>query len=226
MTTPELTPTDVHLRTRVLQELEWDSQCDASAIGVAVSGRAVTLTGFVDTYAGKLAAERAVKRIRGVRAVANDLQVRLRLERTDSDIATDAAQALTLRTDVPDTVQASVHYGHLTLTGTVRTPFERALAEEAVQAIRGVKGIVNQIAVTKGAVGAEHAVHIAGALGRHADVGTYGIEVTTSGDSVVLKGTVRSWREREEAERAAMHSPGVSHVVNLIVVGQDDEVGG
>src|SRR5678815_1129428 len=94
MTTALLTPTDLRTRDRVMQQFAWDTQFDASTVGVTAHDGVVTLTGFIDTYAGKLAAERAAKRVRGVRAVANDIQVRLRLDRTDPDIAADAARAL------------------------------------------------------------------------------------------------------------------------------------
>lgn len=225
MTTAHLNAADLQLRDSVMQQLEWDSQFDASAVGVAASGGAVTLTGYVDTYAGKLAAERAVKRVRGVRAVANDVQVRLRLKRTDADIATDAAQALNLRASFPESVQAVVHNGHITLTGTVPTLFQRAVAEKAVHSIKGLRGIVNRITVAPSATSTDPAAQIAGALHREADVNAYGIEVTSNGDTAVLTGTVRSWREREAAERTAMHSRDISHVINLLVVGQENEVG-
>lgn len=225
MTTVPVNAADLRLRDVVMQQLEWDSQFNASDVGVAVSGGAVTLTGYVDTYAAKLAAERAVKRVRGVRAVANDIQVRLRLERTDADLARDAAQTLGLRADIPETVQAVVHYGHITLTGTVRTPFQRALAEEAVETIKGLRGIANQITVARSSTSADPTASIVGALRHHAEVRADGIEVTSSGDTAVLKGTVRSWREREAAERVAMHSRDVSHVINLLVVAQENEAG-
>jgi osmotically-inducible protein OsmY len=225
MSTVQLTAADVLVRDSVMQQLEWDSEFDASAIGVAAVDGAVTLTGYIDTYAAKLAAERAAKRVRGVRAVANDVQVRLRLERTDTDIATDAAHALNLRANSPESVQATVHSGHITLTGTVSTLFQRSVAEKAIRHIKGLKGVVNRITVAPSAPSADVAAHIMGALHREADVNAHGIEVTSSGDTIVLKGTVRSWGEREAAERSAMHSHGISHVVNLLVVGQDDEVG-
>ena len=101
MATATMTDTDRRVKNAVWNELEWDPTVDASAIGVAAEGGSVTLTGYIDTYAGKLAAERAAKAVRGVRAVANDLEVRLSVERTDADIATDAARAFALRTDDP-----------------------------------------------------------------------------------------------------------------------------
>ena len=107
----------------------------------------MTLSGFIDTYSGKLAAERAAKRVHGVRAVANDVEVRLRLERTDPDIAQDAARALELRSTIPDGVQVVVHTGHVTLTGKVDWLFQKQSAENAVRDIRGVRGVLNHISV-------------------------------------------------------------------------------
>ena len=117
------------LRETVERELEADPRFDASAVGVTAKHGAVTLSGFVDTYSAKLAAERAAKRVRGVRAVADDLQVRLRLSRPDDEIARDAARALELRSTVPVGVQASVRNGHITLTGHVSWHFQREAAE-------------------------------------------------------------------------------------------------
>jgi osmotically-inducible protein OsmY len=172
----------------------------------------------VDSYAAKLAAERTAKRVGGVRAVANDIQVRLRLERTDSEIAADAARALDLRATLPESVQAVVHNGHLTLTGTVRTLFHRAIAEKAVRHIRGLKGVVNLITVTPAVTARDVRREIARALHRDATVGGRGIEVTVSGGKAILRGEVVSWHERESAERAAMHAPGITEVDNQILV--------
>lgn len=226
MTTTLLTPADTRLRDRVMQQLEWDSQLDASAVATTVREGVVTLTGYVDGYAGKLGAERAAKRVRGVRAVANEIQVRLRLERTDTEIATDAARALHLRVTLPESVQAVVRSGHLTLTGVTPTLFQRAVAEKAVRHIKGLKEVVNRIAVAAPAIEPETATQqIAGALHREAHIGARGIEVTFNGNSVVLKGVVRSWHERESAERAVMHGPGITAVLNqLVVTPGEDEV--
>ena len=125
MTTANLTTTDIRLRDAVMRQLAWDPEVDASAVGVSATKGTVTLTGYIDTYAGKLAAERAAKRVVGVRAVANDIDVRLRLERTDTDIAQDAARALRLLSALPEGVQAAVHNGRVTLTGTCNGCFRR-----------------------------------------------------------------------------------------------------
>ena len=120
MSTATLTRRDLELRDTVVRQLEWDPKVDAAAIGVAASSGAVTLAGFVDTYAGKLAAERAAKRVRGVRAVANELQVRLRIAHPDDEIAKHVAATLDTWKQPHPGVQATIHGGHVTLTGTVR----------------------------------------------------------------------------------------------------------
>jgi osmotically-inducible protein OsmY len=218
MSTKAVTVSDLHLRDAVLHQLEWDSEVEASGIGVTAKAGVVTLTGYIDSYASKLAAERATKRVKGVRAVANDIQVRLRLDRTDSDIATDAARALNLRATLPDSVQAVVHGGHVTLTGNVPTLFLRAVAENALQHIRGLKGIVNRIVVSPPVTSRYVTQEIVSAINREADLDARSLDVTVNGSVVVLKGTVESFLAREAAERAAMHGPGITHVENLLTV--------
>ena len=125
MAIANLSDVDTRIRDLVTRELEWDAAVDASAIGVTAKDRTVTLTGYVDTYLCKLAAERAAKRIRGVRAVANDIEVRPKVGRTDADIARDVVRSLELRSTVPDNVQATVHHGYVTLTGETMWEFQR-----------------------------------------------------------------------------------------------------
>jgi osmotically-inducible protein OsmY len=224
MSTASVSQIDLRIRDAVQEQLEWDSQVDAGAIAVAVKDGVATLTGFVDSYAAKLAAERAAKQIRGIRAVANDVQVRLRLDHTDTDIAADAVRALELRNALPSSVQAVVHSGHVTLTGTVSTLFQKVVAEHALAHIRGVKGIVNRIDVVP--EGSERDVRreIARALHRDAEAYGRGIKVAVDGHKVTLSGTVRSWYERESAEQAATHARGITEVDNQIAVdGPDPE---
>jgi osmotically-inducible protein OsmY len=125
-----------------MRQLDWDPEVDASAVGIAAKNGTVTLTGYINSYSGKLAAERAAKRVRGVRAVANDIEVRLKLARVDSDIAADVVHALELRSTIPDGVQAALHNGHVTLTGKVNWVFQKRDAEKAVRHIRGVRDVV------------------------------------------------------------------------------------
>jgi osmotically-inducible protein OsmY len=218
VTTARLTESDVRVRDAVMRQLEWDPEVDASAIGVAAKNGSVTLTGFIDTYAAKLAAERAAKRVHGVRAVANDIDVRLRLERTDADLAQDAARALELRSAMLEHVQAILHNGHVTLTGTVNWLYQKESAEEAVRHIGGVRGVMNYISVTPRAAVRDVRHGIVKALHQSADVDARHITVTVSGDTATLTGTVGTWLQRDAAERAAANAPGVANVDNRIVV--------
>ena len=225
MTGLDATAADLRMRHAVQEELDWDSQFDAAEIGVSARSGAVTLTGSIDTYAAKLAAERAAKRVRGVRAVANDIHVRLRHPCGDSEIAADAARELTRRPTLPTSVQAAVHDGHVTLTGTAITLFQKAIAENAVRHIAGVKGVVNRIQIAVGSP-AGLTARIAAAIARNGHLGGDGLEATISGDTVVLTGVVDSWQAREAAERVAMHAPGISRIDNRLAVseGEPDNV--
>ena len=223
MTASTLSPADLRIRQLVLQQLEWDSQVDPSGVGVAARNGVVTLSGVIDSYAGKLAAERAVKRVRGVRAVANDLQVTLRQPRSDTDIANDAARALETHLILPPTVQVVVHHAHVVVTGTVTTLFQRVVAEKALRYVKGIKSLVNRVVVVPPPPADDIQPRIIHALRQDADVDARGLNVVISGNTVTLTGTVRSWHERESAERAAMHAPGITHVENLIAVESSDE---
>ena len=218
MTTATITGTDVRLRNFVVRELDWDPTVDASAIGVSAKNGVVTLTGFVDTYAGKLAAERVAKRVRGVRAVANDITVRLTVERTDADIAADAAAALKVQTTVPDKVQIAVHRGHVGLTGTVEWFTQKEAAAAAVQHVPGVRAVVNYIEVAPKPALRDVRRRIVAALHRNTEVDARHLRVEVNGDVVTLTGTVGSWPQREAAERGAASAPGIRQVRNRIVV--------
>jgi osmotically-inducible protein OsmY len=218
MATATLTSPDTRTRDAVISQLDWDPQVDASAIGVAAMGGTVTLTGYINSYAGKLAAERAAKRVRGVRAVANDIEVRLKIERTDADIAADVVKALELHSTIPDSAQAAVHSGHVTLTGTVDWMFQKHDAERAVRHIRGVRAVVNRIAIAPRAVERDVRHRIVEALHRNADLDARHIRLTVTGDRVTLTGTVDSWLQRETAERAAADAPGIGVVDNRIAI--------
>jgi osmotically-inducible protein OsmY len=218
MSTITLTDRDIETRDTVLRQLTWDPEVNAEAIGVSAREGAVVLTGFIDSYAGKLAAERAAKRVRGVRAVANDIQVRLRLARTDEDIAHDAARALALRVTIPTTVQATVHNGHVTLTGRVPWLFHRTTAELAVRPIAGVVGVVNRIEVVPDSTIRDVRHRITEALHRIADVNAKHVVVAVHGTEATLTGRVSSWAQRDAAQEAAEAAPGVTVVHNLLDV--------
>jgi osmotically-inducible protein OsmY len=217
-----LTKNDVRVRDAVMRLLEWDPEVDASAVGVAAKDGAVTLTGFIDTYAGKLAAERAAKRVAGVRAVANDIDVRLKLDRTDPDIALDVTHAMKLRSNVPDGVQVVVHNGRVTLTGNVGWLHQKEAAERAVRLIRGVRGVFNHITVTPTTSVRDVRGRIVKALHHAADVDAHRVTVEVAGHTATLSGTVGTWLQREAAERAAASAPGIAHVANLITIQPSD----
>lgn len=218
MTMMSPTDVDVGVREAVRRQLDWDPDLDSSAIGVAARSGVVMLTGFIDTYAGKLAAERAAKRVHGVRAVSNDLEVRLKLQRTDVDIARDAARALELRIGIPDNVQAVVHNGYITLTGKVGWIAQKKNAENAVRHLRGVRGVFDHIDVTPDGTQRDVRRRIVEAMHRNADVDARHITVGIEGEVAVLTGTAASWLQREAAERAAADAPGIRWVDNRIVV--------
>ena len=219
VTTATLIDTDVRLRNAVMRQLDWDPEMDASAVGVAAArGGTVTLTGYIESYASKLGAERAAKRVFGVRAVTNDIEVRLRLVRTDVDIAEDAVRALELRGTVPASVQAAVHNAAITLTGNVGWLFQKRDAAKAVRHIRGVRSVLNDISVTPHAVAHDVCAHIGESLHQNADIDARYIYVAFDGDTATLAGTVGTWLQRGSAEHAAANTPGVGQVENRIVV--------
>jgi osmotically-inducible protein OsmY len=218
MTTAALTGADVRLRDTVIHELDWDSEVDDSAVGVTAKDGVVTLTGLIDSDAGKLAAERVVKRVRGVRAVANDIIVRLKVGVTDSDIAAAAAVALKFRPGIPPNVQATVHDGHVTLTGHVEWLHQKEQAEVAVRHLGGVRGVLNHIDVTPRSVQRDVRRRIVQSLHRNTDLDARHMEVAVTDDIVTLTGTVGSWSQREAAERGAGSAPGIRQVDNQIRV--------
>ena len=209
---------DVRTRDAVMRQLEWDPLVDADAIGVTAKGGVVTLTGYTGSYSSKLAAERAAKHIRGVRAVANDVEVVLKLGRTDSDIAADAVRALELHSLVPASVKATVHDGHITLTGSVAWLHQKLDAEGAMRHIRGIRGVHNHIVVTPGPALHDVRRQIVRALHEDADINARNVAVTVSGNTVMLTGAVETYRQRDAAEHAAAGMRGISHVDNRLAV--------
>lgn len=218
MSVAQLTTADRRTRDAVLQELEWDPAVDASAIGVTARDGVVTLTGHVDTLPGKLAAERAAKAIRGVRAVANGIVIRPRVQRTDGEIAAEAIRALDLRGTVSDHVQLVVREGHITLTGRVGRFHAKEEAEKAVRRVKGLRGIYNHITINAEAAAEDVRQCIVQALRRNADVDARHLQVAVKGTVATLGGTVTTWRQRDVVERAAAHAPGITCVENDIVV--------
>jgi len=212
---------DKDLRVHVLDELDWTPDVDADDIGVAVSDGVVTLTGHVPSSAQKRGAERAVLRVADVKGIANDLEVRLPEdhERSDTDITRAALQAIEWHTQLPtDALTVKVEDGWVTLRGTVNRYSQTSQAERLVRDLMGVRGVRNELMVEKRPVPDDVHERIRTALERQAGVEADRIRITVDDGTVTLKGTVASWADREDVERAAWAAPGVSEVKNELTV--------
>lgn len=214
------TVTDLDVKTLVEDELEWTPEVDAAGIGVSVEHGAVTLSGEVGSYAERLAAMRAVMRVRGVRAVADDLTVhpRSRNVTTQTDIAKEVERALAGSANIPESVKAEIDGHNVTLLGEVDWEFQREAAKRAVQYLRGVYTVNSRITLSARPSAEDAEARIRGALLRNAQVDANSIHVAVEGTSVTLTGKVRSWAERRQAANAAWASPHVTHVDNQIIV--------
>jgi osmotically-inducible protein OsmY len=213
---------DLELKKSVESELDWEPSINSAEIGVAAKDGIVTLTGRIPSYWEKVTAERAAMRVAGVKAVVNQLEVRLpsSSERTDEDIARAALDALKWSVLIPpDHVKVKVSKGWVTLEGIVDWQFQKTAAEKAVRKLFGVLGVTNFVEVKASVSKFEVKAAIESALKRSVEVDANQIKVETDGDKVILRGSVRSWFEREEAERAAWRAPGVRSVDNRILIG-------
>ena len=212
---------DSDIKRDVEAELRWDPDINSTDIGVAVKDAVVTLTGFVRSYTEKWQAERDAKRVLGVVGVANDIEVRLPTssQRPDPEIARDAVAAL--KHELPysyETMKVIVKDGRLTLEGTAEWNYQRVRAEEAVRRVSGIKGISNLILLKPSVAPSEIKTKIEEAFRRSAEVDAQRITVEAHGSEVILRGSVRSWAERQEAERAAWRAPGVTKIDNHITI--------
>ena len=216
---------DQVLRAAVMAELAWEPSVDAAHIGVTAHEGVVTLSGFVGSFAEKAAAERAASRVRGVRALAEEIEVRLPNEqkRADDEIAERALRMLAWDIEVPhERIKVKVEHGVVTLTGEVPRRFQREAAAADMRRLGGVRGVVNLIQVTpQVAQGVDPDLvkqKIEAALRRSAELEAEGVHIDVNGGQVTLRGTVRTWSERAVAESAAWAAPGVLQVFDDLQV--------
>jgi len=213
--------TDSEIKRDVEDEIRWNPDIDATDIAVTVKSAVVTLTGFVHSYSDKLQAEADAKRIAGVAGVANDIEVRLPSSdvRPDPEIARDVVTELRLQLPLSaDKIKAVVKGGWVTLEGEVEWHYQRERAERAVRHVKGVLGVSDLINLKPSVSPADIKRKIEEAFKRNAEIDANRIQVKSSDGEVVLEGTVRSWAERQEAERVAWAAPGVKKVEDHIRV--------
>ncbi len=212
---------DIDIQHSVQYELEWEPSVDAAHIGVTAKDGVVTLSGHVTSHAEKLTAERATKNVYGVRAVANELTVRVpgSHKRSDADIAGACADALKFHSSVPaGRIKPTVEHGRITLEGEVEWHFQKVAAEAAVRFLPGVVAVINAITIKPRVSAIDVKDKIEQALKRSAELDARRIDVRVDGSKVLLTGTVRSWIEKDEANRTAWAAPGVSQVDDRIAI--------
>ena len=213
--------TDAQLQEDVIEELKWDPKLNAAEIGVAVKNGIVILSGHVDNYTKKLAAEEAVKRMKDVKGIAEEITVQLSFDgkRTDEELAQAAVNALKWNNAVPDqNIKVEVEKGWLTLEGHLDWQFQKDAATNAVKDIIGLKGVTNLLTIKPKINIPVVRDTIKKALERSADIESDRIVIETQGNKITLRGKARSWSERNEVERAAWCAPGVMEVEDELVI--------
>jgi osmotically-inducible protein OsmY len=219
--------TDSQVQKDVMAQLNWEPILNASEIGVAVKEGVVTLSGIVDTYTKKMMAEKAAKKVSGVKAVALDIQVGVSpvFKKTDTEIAEIVLNALKLHTAVLENrIKIKVEDGVVTLEGDVEWEYQRKAAKDAIENLPGVRDVFNYITVKPLVMAGEIERKITDAFHRNASLDAEGIQVETIGSRVVLRGTVRSVAEKEDAEEAAWAAPGVMVVENRLLIEEETPV--
>ena len=213
--------TDAKIKEDVLQELAWQSGIDKTDIGVIVKDGVVTLTGVVDSYSKKIEAENAAKSVYGVKAVAEDIEVKYTAGKgkTDTEIAKAVIDAFKWNSSIPDeTIKVKVEDGWIYLSGEVAWAYQRSAAKRAVEKLFGVKGVINNISIKQTVQPFEIKNRIMKAFERSADLEAKNINVEVDGHTVTLTGTVHSLNEKDEARKAAFFAPGVTKVDNKLKI--------
>ena len=213
---------DKVLRQFIIDDLNFEPSIDSANIGVAVEKGVVTLSGHVATYAEKIAAERTVQRVKGVKAIAQEIEVRYpdQAKRSDDEIAQRALDILKWSVQLPaDRIQVKVEKGRVTLSGTVPWQYQRLAAESAVRKLSGIRGVTNLIEIKPHVAASDVQRKIMDSLKRNAEVEADSIRVVVNNDKVTLEGKVKTWYERELAERAAWSAPGVTMVEDRLTLG-------
>jgi len=215
---------DVELRQNVLDELEFEPSIDAANIGVTAKDGVVTLMGHVPSYAEKIIAERAARRVNGVRAIAQDIEVRYLGDKktADDEIAKRALSILKWDAIIPqNSIEVTVQKGWVTLAGDVTWQYQRRAAEDAIWKLSGVTGVTNKISIQQSVRKADVKKQIEGALGRHAQVEAEAIRINVfDGNKVLIEGNVESWAEREAVRDAVWSVAGVQLVDDRLTIGR------